>query len=99
MTLRWDATQVPVTDRVEALRETLWRQVVRIEVDHHVQFEDIATRLAFNRIGSLGLLSVQSTGATVRRTPRLVKDDVERALFLGLQVSGTSVVRTAWRRS
>ena len=26
-----DATQVPVTDRVEALRETLWRQVVRIE--------------------------------------------------------------------
>jgi AraC-like DNA-binding protein len=92
MTIRWDAAQVPVSDRVEALRDTLWRQVVRIEVDHHVEFDAIDTRLTFNRLGPLGLLSVHSTGATVRRTPKLVKDDVERALFLGIQLSGTSVV-------
>jgi AraC-like DNA-binding protein len=92
MTIRWNAGNVPVSDRAEALRDTLWREVVRIEVDHHVDVDSIDTSLAFNRLGPLGLLSVRSTGATVRRTSRLVKDDAERALFLGLQVSGTSGV-------
>jgi AraC-like DNA-binding protein len=92
MAVTWDATELPPGDRVEALRDTLWRSVVRIEVDHHVAVEGITTHLSLSRLGSLGLLSVKSTGATVRRTPKLVKDDMPRALFLGLQVSGTSMV-------
>ena len=92
MAIEWKATGLAPGDRVEALRDVLWRSVVRIEVDHHVAVEGITTELSLSRLGSLGLLSVKSTGATVRRTPKLARDDMERALFLGLQVSGTSLI-------
>src|SRR6266853_1425490 len=92
MAIEWKATGLAPGDRVEALRDTLWRSVVRIEVDHHVAAEGITTHLSLSRLGSLGLLSVKSTGATVRRTSRLLKDDAARSLFVGLQVSGTSMV-------
>jgi AraC-like DNA-binding protein len=88
----WDSSLYRPGDREEALRDLLWRSVVRIEVDHHVAPDQINTQMTLGNLGSLGVLSILSTGATVRRTQKLVKDDKEAVMFLGLQISGTSVV-------
>ena len=65
---------------------------MRIEVDHQVSANAMRTRIELGQVGPIGLLSVQSTGATVRRTARLANDDSEPALFLGMQLIGRSMV-------
>ena len=92
MKQRWHSGDFDPSERAEALRDLLWSSVVRIEVDHHVDIDAVDTRMALGSIGSLGLLSVRSTAATVRRTARLAEADEEPAIFVGVQLSSSSVV-------
>jgi AraC-like DNA-binding protein len=92
MTFIIDTKDVPPADRAEAVRETIWSNVVHIEIEHH---PDPASRMAHAAITDLGKMSIctaRSNATTIRRTPKLVRDDAEPRIFLGLQISGSSIV-------
>jgi hypothetical protein len=40
----------------------------------------------------LNVCSIRSNATTVRRTPKLARDDLPPSAFLGLQISGSSMV-------
>jgi AraC-like DNA-binding protein len=92
MALILDAQQVPPTDRVEAIRETIWSSVVRVEIEHHPDPGQIAALGRISDVGRLNVCSVHSNATTVRRTPSLAHDDLPPSVFFGLQVSGSSMV-------
>ncbi|MFB7476034.1 helix-turn-helix domain-containing protein [Kitasatospora sp. NPDC056184] len=79
-------------DREEAVRSAVWESVVRIEIDHHPAPEDISVQVKLDTVGCIGVCSGRATGLTIRRTQRLAREDTEPEVFLGLQVTGTSVV-------
>ncbi|HEY5836482.1 helix-turn-helix domain-containing protein [Streptomyces sp.] len=87
-----DTSQLSPSDRAEAIRDVIWDRVVRVEIEHHPDQERISAVGTISDLGSLNLCSVRSNARTVRRTAALIRDDLEPSVFLGLQVSGSSMV-------
>ncbi len=92
MTIILDARKIEPADRVEVIREMMWHSVVRVHIEHQPDPQHIAARGAINHLGRLTICSVRSNATTVRRTAKLAKDDIAPSVFLGLQLSGSSVV-------
>jgi AraC-like DNA-binding protein len=90
--LQIDAADMPPRDRAEAIRDAIWRLIVRVEIEHQESPEAIAAHCRLRSLGQLRLCSVQSNAHTIQRTRSLAKDDLEPSIFLGLQISGTSMV-------
>ncbi|WP_433826001.1 helix-turn-helix domain-containing protein [Actinoplanes sp. CA-015351] len=85
-------TALAPRDREEAVRSLVWDSVVRVEIEHHVSETDMSVSLGLGQCGDLGVCHTRATPTTVRRTPRLAREDTEPAVFLGLQRSGSSIV-------
>lgn len=83
---------MPAREREEAVRHAVWESVVRIDIDHHPVPEDISVKVKLNTVGPIGICSGQATGLTIRRTQRLAREDTEPFIFLGLQMTGSSLV-------
>jgi hypothetical protein len=98
-----DTTFIPPRDREEAVRHAVWESVVRIDIGHHPPPKDISVRVKLNTVGCIGICLGQATGLTIRQTQRLAQEDAEPSVFLGLQMTGPSLVaqndRQALRRS
>jgi AraC-like DNA-binding protein len=92
MALIFDAQSLPPRDRAEAVRETIWASVVRVEIEHHPDPRRIAARGTISDLGRLNVCSVRSNATTIRRTPGLVRDTMPPSVFFGLQLSGSSMV-------
>ncbi|MCF2531483.1 helix-turn-helix domain-containing protein [Yinghuangia soli] len=92
MTVTIDTTHVPPDDRAEAVRNVIWDKVVRVDIDHHPENAKISAVGSISHVGRLAICSVRSNATTIRRTPMLVRDDTEPYIFLGLQISGSSMV-------
>ena len=76
-------------DRLDAITN-LARRIVPVEID----FPDDGpfVRGTVTDLGAILLTSIRSNAAKVERTPRLVDDDLQPSLMLGLQGSGSSLV-------
>ncbi|MEU8651314.1 helix-turn-helix domain-containing protein [Streptomyces sp. NPDC048737] len=94
-----DTACVPPQDRKEAIRHAVWESVVAVDIDHHPPTEDISVRMGLGAVGPIGICSARATATTIRRTERLARRDEEAAVFLGLQVTGTSLVVQNGRQS
>ncbi|WAZ26327.1 helix-turn-helix domain-containing protein [Streptomyces cinnabarinus] len=87
-----DTTLIPPQDREEFIRHAVCESVVAVDIDHHRPAGDISAQMKLGAMGPMTVLSARSTAATVERTQRLARVDEEPAVFLGLQVSGNSLV-------
>ncbi|MEU8218258.1 helix-turn-helix domain-containing protein [Micromonospora taraxaci] len=87
-----DTAFIPPHDREEAIRYAVWDSVVAVDIDHRPPAEGISVRMGLGAIGPVRICSARATAVTVHRTQRLAQADEEPAVFLGLQVTGTSIV-------
>ncbi|TXS55717.1 helix-turn-helix domain-containing protein [Streptomyces sp. t39] len=88
-----DTAFVPPGDREEVVRHAVWESVVAVDIDHGPPAEDMSVRIGLGAVGPLRICSARATAVTIHRTARQARgDDEEPAVFLGLQVSGTSLV-------
>ncbi|MGC5568451.1 helix-turn-helix domain-containing protein [Streptomyces sp. FR-108] len=87
-----DTAFMPPQDREEVVRNAVWESVVAVDIDHPLPAEDISVRIGLGVVGPLRILSARATAVTIRRTERLARVDEEPFLFLGLQMTGTSLV-------
>ncbi|WP_326592786.1 helix-turn-helix domain-containing protein [Streptomyces sp. NBC_01294] len=87
-----DSAVIAPAERAEAIREAIWSSVVRVEITHQPNPRLIRTVGAISGIGPLQVCSVRANATTIRRTPSLARDDMEPSLFVGLQVTGSSMV-------
>ncbi|MEU9745632.1 helix-turn-helix domain-containing protein [Streptomyces niveus] len=86
-----DTAFMPPQEREEVLRHALRESMVAVDIDHRLPAEDISARARFGAVGPLRSGSARATAVTIRRTPRLAREDEEPAVFLSLQISGTSL--------
>ncbi|WP_433796589.1 helix-turn-helix domain-containing protein [Actinoplanes sp. CA-252034] len=87
-----DTVTLAPPDREEAVRSMVRGSVVRVEIEHHVTPSDLTVALALGQCGDIGVCAARATPATVRRTPRLAREDTEPMVFLSLQRTGSSIV-------
>lgn len=87
-----DSMAMAPAERAEAIRDVIWSSVVRVEITHQPDPRLIRTVGAISGVGPLTVCSVRANATTVRRTPALARDDMEPSVFVGLQVTGSSVV-------
>ncbi|WP_199547099.1 helix-turn-helix domain-containing protein [Streptomyces sp. N35] len=87
-----DTAFIAPRDREEVVRDAVWESLVAVDIDHRPAAEDISVRIGLGDIGPLTFCSARASAVTVRRTERLARQDEEPAVFLGLQVTGTSLV-------
>ncbi|MFD7296492.1 helix-turn-helix domain-containing protein [Streptomyces sp. NPDC059897] len=92
MSLVPDTALIPPRDREEVVRHSVRESVVAADIDHRPAAEDISVRIGLGAVGPLRVCSARATAVTVRRTARLARKDEEPAVFLGLQMTGTSLV-------
>ena len=92
VTTTFSTAGVPVGDRAELLRDAVWKSVVKVEIDHQAGPEELDVSVAVTPFGPVELCSVLATPVHVRRTPALARLLEEPAVFVGLQVTGSSVV-------
>ncbi|MGW7062659.1 helix-turn-helix domain-containing protein [Streptomyces sp. NPDC054904] len=87
-----DSAIMAPAERAEAIREAIWNSVVRVEITHQPDPRLIRTVGAISAVGPLKVCSVRANATTIRRTPSLARDDLEPSVFVGLQVTGSSMV-------
>ncbi|GHB25777.1 MULTISPECIES: helix-turn-helix domain-containing protein [Streptomyces] len=87
-----DTAHIPSQDREEVIRGAVWESVVAVDIDHRPPAEDISVRIGLGTIGPLRICSARATAVTVHRTEQLARKDEEPAVFLGVQMTGTSLV-------
>lgn len=91
MTCILDTRQFPAADRADAVRETLARAVVHVDIDFPEPVGLIG-RAAITNVGDLQVCSVRSNATKVERTPRLARDELPPSIFLGVQLAGSSLI-------
>ncbi|MEU0137603.1 helix-turn-helix domain-containing protein [Streptomyces sp. NPDC006296] len=87
-----DTAFVAPGDREEVVRHAVWESLVAVDIDHRPAAEDISVRIGLGAVGPLRFCAARASSVTVRRTARLARVDEEPTVFLGLQVSGSSMV-------
>lgn len=92
MSVVLDTAFLAPQERAEALRYALRESMVTVDIDHRPRAEDISARARFGAVGVIKSGSARATAVTVRRTARLAREDEEPTVFLGLQLTGTSMV-------
>ncbi|HEX4661219.1 MAG TPA: helix-turn-helix domain-containing protein [Streptosporangiaceae bacterium] len=91
MTLILDTSQIPAADRADAVEETLARTVVHVNIDFP-EPAGLVGRAAITEVGDLQVCSVRSNATKVERTPRLARDELPPSIFLGVQITGSSLI-------
>jgi AraC-like DNA-binding protein len=91
-TVQLNAEDITARERAEAIREVIWDSVVKVEIEQQPDPEQIRVKARIADLGALNICSVRSNATTVERTSRLAADCTDQHLFVGLQLSGTSMV-------
>lgn len=91
-TVRLDAELFAPRDREEAIRAIIWDSVVRVEIQQQPDPEQIRVHARIADLGALNICSVRANATTIERTSALAADPADAYLFVGLQLSGTSIV-------
>ncbi|MER5226734.1 helix-turn-helix domain-containing protein [Streptomyces flaveus] len=94
-----DTALVPPRDREETIRHAVWESVVPVDIDHHLPPKDLSVHIGLGTVGPIRICSARATALTVQRTERLAREDEEPAVFIGLQLTGTSLVTQNDRQS
>lgn len=92
MSITLDACALAANDREDAIRTLIWDRVVRVEIAHQPDPSRIEARGRISDLGPLNVCSIRSNATTVERTRPLAHDPVDPFVFVGLQVTGSSMV-------
>lgn len=99
MSIFLDADALAPNDRAEAIRTLIWDTVVRVEIEHHADPARISATGTISDVGRINVCSIRSNATTVTRTMKLTHDEDDPYLFLGIQLSGSSMVVQADREA
>ncbi|MET7354841.1 helix-turn-helix domain-containing protein [Streptomyces mirabilis] len=95
----WDIQEFTPEARAEAVREVIANITGRVDIDFPTQGRQVQASGVTSDLGPLTVCTVRSNATQLRRTTRSVRDDLEPSIFVGLQMSGSSIVSQADREA
>jgi AraC-like DNA-binding protein len=95
----FDTVTMPPEHRLRLLREAISSAAVPVEIEHHVEPDQVSARGTGRRLGRLSVLTLTTTPSTLRRTVRLARADPEPSIVVELQLAGRRSVVQGNERS
>src|ERR1700712_4856066 len=95
MTLTLSIEEIAERDRVDFLYETIWNNVLPVEMTFAPDPADIDVEFRVAEAGPINVSWARSSANALHRTSALVRRDHVPQLFLAVQVRGTTVVEQA----
>lgn len=94
----YHSSKVAASDRVPIWNEVVWKSYVplAIEVPEKSNF---VGKVARSYLGNVPIVTSGSRAQQIVRTPKLISQDAEEYLMLGLQLQGTSIVEQRDRQA
>jgi AraC-like DNA-binding protein len=92
MAREWDIRDVASAGREDALHSIITKMTGRVDISFTGGAEKIQARGVTSHLGPLTVATVRSSAGAVARTAQCTDDGHEPAVFLGLQIHGTSSV-------
>src|ERR1700744_3262260 len=99
MTVLLDTSTLPARDRADAIRDTVARTFVNVELTFATDSGPAAAVGAITDFGQLTIFSVRSNHSSAERTPQLARDDLRPSIIFGLQLAGESLVAQGDRQA
>jgi AraC-like DNA-binding protein len=94
----YSSIELPSRDRIPIWNDVVWRNYVplQIKVAPH---DDFAGRVALSQLGEVRVLTSGSRAQCITRTPKLIAQDSEEYLMLGLQLKGSAIIEQHARQA
>lgn len=89
--LIYSSHELSVRDRIPVWHDVVWRNYVPLQIKI-APHDDFAGQVALTQLGGVRVLTAGSRAQCIRRTPKLIAQDSEEYLMLGLQLKGTAHV-------
>lgn len=85
-------------DRIPVWNDVVWRNYVplHIQIEPHDEF---AGQVSLNELGGVRLLTAGSRAQRITRTPKLIAQDSDEYLMLGLQLKGSAIIEQHARQA
>jgi AraC-like DNA-binding protein len=89
--LIYSSHELPSRDRIPIWNEVVWRNYVplQIKITPH---DDFAGQVALTQLGGVRVVTSGSRAQCITRTPKLIAQDSEEYLMLGLQLKGAAII-------
>ena len=89
--LIYSSHELPSRDRVAIWNEVVWRNYVPLQIKI-APHDDFAGQVALNQLGGVRVVTSGSRAQCITRTPKLIAQDSEEYLMLGLQLKGAAII-------
>ncbi len=85
-------------DRISIWNDVVWRNYVPLHIQIAPQ-DDFAGQVFLNELGGVRVLTAGSGAQRITRTPKLIAQDSEEYLMLGLQLKGSAIIEQHARQA
>lgn len=94
----YSSRELESRDRIPVWNDVVWRNYVPL----HIQIaphDDFAGHVSLNELGGVRVLTAGSRAQHITRTPKLIAQDSEEYLMLGLQMKGSAIIEQHARQA
>jgi len=89
--LIYSSNELPSRDRIAIWNEVVWRNYVPLQIKI-APHDDFAGQVALTQLGGVRVVTSGSRAQCITRTPKLIAQDSEDYLMLGLQLKGAAII-------
>ena len=96
--LIYSSHELPSRDRIPIWNEVVWRNYVPLQIKI-APHDDFAGQVALTQLGAVRVVTSGSRAQCITRTPKLIAQDSEEYLMLGLQLKGPAIIEQHARQA
>ncbi len=96
--LIYSSYEIPSRDRISIWNDVVWRNYVPLQIKI-APHDDFAGQVALTQLGGVRVVTSGSRAQCITRTPKLIAQDNEEFLMLGLQLKGSAIIEQHRRQA
>jgi AraC-like DNA-binding protein len=96
--LIYSSYELPSRDRIPIWNDVVWRNYVPLQIKI-APHDDFAGQVALTQLGGVRVVTSGSRAQCISRTPKLIAQDNEEYLMLGLQLKGSAIIEQHARQA
>ena len=96
--LIYSSHELPSRDRIPIWNDVVWRNYVPLQIKI-APHDDFAGQVALTQLGGVRVVTSGSRAQCITRTPKLIAQDSEEYLMLGLQLKGPAIIEQRERQA
>lgn len=94
----YQSHELPCHDRIPVWNDVVWRNYVPLNIEVTPR-DDFSGQVSLSQLGGVRIVTSGSRAQRIIRTPKLIAQDNEEYLMVGLQLKGSSIIEQHQRQA